>query len=108
MVLSAISVISAVAAISKIKHGFANARFKAARNIVVIDVTAVFAQMRGDAVSTRTYRRHRGMQRIGMTPAAGIADGSDVIDVHAKAQARPGIVFSRRAIFDLLRAWRSL
>ncbi len=55
-------------------------------DVVVGDVAAVLAQMRGDAVRAGRDRQPRGPHRIGMPPAAGIADGGDVIDVHAQTQ----------------------
>ena len=57
-----------------------------ARDVVVADMAPVLAQVRGDAVGPGLDRQMRGAQRIGMPPAAGVTDGSDVIDIHAKAQ----------------------
>ncbi len=54
-------------------------------DIVVDDVAAVLAQMRGDAVGAGGDRDLGGLHRIGMPPAARIAHGRDVIDVDAKA-----------------------
>ncbi len=56
------------------------------RNVVVGDVAAVFAQMGGDAVGAGLGRQPGGAHRIGMPPAARVADGGDVIDVDAKAE----------------------
>src|SRR6185369_14458337 len=57
-----------------------------ARDIVIADVTAVFAQMRRDAVGTRFDRKQRGFDGIGMFPASRSTDGGDVIDVDAEAE----------------------
>ena len=57
-------------------------------DVGVGDVAAVLAQMRGDAVGARLHGEVRGAQRIGMAPAARVADGGDVVDVDAEAQLR--------------------
>ena len=57
-----------------------------ARDIVVADVPAVLAQMRGDAVGPGCDRDLRRAHRIGMAPAARVADGRDVVDVDAEPQ----------------------
>ncbi len=57
-----------------------------ARDVVVGDVAAVFAQVRGDAVGAGLDGQVRGAQRIGMPAAARVADGGDVVDVHAQAE----------------------
>ena len=56
------------------------------RDIVVADVAAILAQMRRDAVGAGRDREQRGLHRIGMAPAARVADGRDVIDVDAEAE----------------------
>ena len=61
-----------------------------ARDIVVADVAAVLAQMRGDAVAAGRDRELGRAHRIGMPPAARIADGGDVVDIDAEAQAGRG------------------
>ena len=58
------------------------------RDVVVADVAAVLAQMRGDAVGARGHGELRGAHRIGMPPAPRIADGGDVVDIHAKPEMR--------------------
>ena len=55
------------------------------RDVVVADMAAVLAQMRGDAVGARRDRKLGRAHRIGMAPAARVADGGDVIDVDAEA-----------------------
>jgi len=55
------------------------------RDVVVADMAAVFAQVRGDAVSARSDRELGRAHRIGMRPAARVADGGDVVDIDAEA-----------------------
>ena len=55
-------------------------------HVVVADVAAVLAQVRGDAVGAGGDRKLRRAYRIGMASAARIADGGDVVDVDAEAQ----------------------
>ena len=50
-------------------------------------MAAVLAQMRGDAVGAGRDRELGRAHRIGMAPAARIADGGDVVDIDAEAQA---------------------
>ena len=54
-------------------------------DVVVDDVAAILAQMRGDAVGAGRDRDLGGLHRIGMAPAARIAHGGDVVDVDAEA-----------------------
>ncbi len=61
-----------------------------ARHVVVADVAAILAQMRGNAVGARLDRDQRGAHRIGMAPAPRVAQGGDVIDVDSEAQRRMG------------------
>ena len=56
------------------------------RDVIVADVPAILAQMRGDAVGAGFDRELRRQHGIGMRAAARVADGRNVIDVHAKAQ----------------------
>ena len=58
------------------------------RDVVVADVAAILAQMRGDAVAAGRDRELGRAHRIGMAPAARVADGGDVIDIDAEARAR--------------------
>ena len=58
------------------------------RHVVVADVAAVLAQMRGDAVGAGLDRGERRAHGIGTRSAARIAQGRDVIDIDAKAQRR--------------------
>ncbi len=54
-------------------------------DVIVGDVAAVFAKVRGDAVGAGLGRHDRGANRIGMVPAARVPDGRDVVDVDAEA-----------------------
>ena len=56
------------------------------RDILVHDVAPVLAQMRGDAVGAGRLRDLRGADRIGMQPAARVAERRDMIDVDAQSQ----------------------
>ena len=58
------------------------------RHVVVADVAAVLAQMRGDAVGAGLDRELGRAHRIGMPPAARVADGRDVVDIDAEAKMR--------------------
>ena len=55
-------------------------------HVVVVDVPAVLAQMRGDAVGAGFDREQRRADGIGDGAAAGVADGRDMIDVDAEPQ----------------------
>ena len=57
-----------------------------ARDVLVADVPAILAQMRGDAVGARFDRDLRRTHGIGMPPAARVTDGRDVVDVDAEAE----------------------
>ena len=50
------------------------------------DVAPVLAQMGGDAIGPGLGSQQRGAHRIGVQPAARVADGGDMIDVDAKPQ----------------------
>ena len=82
--LRAIATISGVAAISRLS-GFLIARHQP-RDVVIDDVAAILAQMRGDAIGAGRNRSLGGLDWIGMPPAARVADGGDVVDVDAEAQ----------------------
>ncbi len=68
------------------------------RHVVVVDMAAIFAQMRGDAIGPRRERRLRRAKRIGKSAAARIAQRGDMIDVHAKAEFSGG---HRRAFLNI-------
>ena len=54
-------------------------------HVVVVDVAAVLAQMRGDPVGPRLDGEERRAHGIGRCAAARVADGGDVVDVDAQA-----------------------
>ena len=56
-------------------------------DVLVADMAAILAQMRGDAVHAGFDRQYGGAHRIGVQPAAGVTDGGDVIDVEAETEA---------------------
>src|SRR5579872_141969 len=58
------------------------------RDVVITDMAAIFAQMRGNSVGARHDRKLGRAHRIGVTAAAGISDGGDMIDVDAETQMR--------------------
>ena len=62
-----------------------------AAHVVVVDVAAVLAQMRGDPVGAGLDGDEGRAHRIGQRPAAGVADGRDMIDVDAEAKHGHGI-----------------
>jgi hypothetical protein len=61
-----------------------------ARNIVVGNVTPVFAQMRSDVVGARLERELGRAHGIGMHTTACIPQGGDMIDVDAQSDRRNG------------------
>ena len=58
------------------------------RHVVVADVAAVLAQMRGDAVGARRDRNQRRAHRIGIAACPCVTKGGDVIDIDSKTQRR--------------------
>ena len=63
----------------------ADRRLEAA-HVVVVNVSAVLAQMRGDAVGAGVDRHERRADRIGARAAARVAHGRDMIDVDAEPE----------------------
>ena len=49
-------------------------------------MAAVLAQVRGNAVATHRCDDFRRAHRIGMIAAARVANGRDMVDVHAEAE----------------------
>jgi hypothetical protein len=102
--------ISSVAAISKLnllgrRHLEVERPVDLARDagdVLVGDVAAVLAQMRGDAVGPGRDGRLGGAHRVRMRPAAGIPDGRHMIDVDAEPQSHP--THSRRQRLSTKRA----
>ena len=78
---SAMASISSVAAISRLS-GSVSSRLEP-RDVLVGDVAAVLAQVRGDAVGAGFGGEVRGAQRDRDAAAARVADGGHVVDVHA-------------------------
>jgi hypothetical protein len=60
--------------------------FLDAPQVLVADVAAVVAQVRGDAVAADAGDDLGGAHRIGMVAAARVADRGDVIDVDAETE----------------------
>ena len=58
------------------------------RHVVVADVAAILAQMRGDAVGAGLDRGKRRAHRIGIAAAPRVAQGGDVIDIDSETQRR--------------------
>jgi hypothetical protein len=55
-------------------------------DVRVGDVSAILAQMGGDAVGAGFDRKKRGADWIGRGAAAGVADGCDMVDVDAEPE----------------------
>ena len=55
------------------------------RNVVIDDVAAILAQMRGDAIGASRDGDLRSLDGIGMPSTACVANGGDVIDIDAEA-----------------------
>jgi hypothetical protein len=55
------------------------------RDVGILNVTAVFTQVHGDAVGAAALCRLRRFDHARIRRAARLADGGDVIDVHAEA-----------------------
>jgi hypothetical protein len=54
-------------------------------HIVIDNVAAILAQMRGDAVGAGGNGKLGGLDRIGMPSAARISHGRDMVDIDAEA-----------------------
>ena len=66
-----------------------------AAHVVVVNVPAVLAQMRGDSVGAGFDRHERRADRIGDRAAARVADGRDMIDVDAEPKRCHRVPFLR-------------
>ena len=55
--------------------------------VAVADMPPVLAQMRGNAIAADMRDDFCGAHRIGMLPAACVADGRDMVDIDPKAEA---------------------
>ena len=77
------------------------------RDVVVADMAAVLAQMRGDAVGAGRDRELGRAHRIGMAPAARVADGGDVVDIDAEAKRSSSfahdLIENRFPLFGIMR-----
>ena len=60
------------------------------QHVALLDVAAVFAQVHGDAVGARFFGVQRGLDRVRVTGAPGLAQGGYVVDVHAEKNAIAG------------------
>jgi hypothetical protein len=59
-------------------------RSSESRDVVVLDVTTVFAEMSGDVVGTCLHGELCRAQWVGQAPSPRIAQRGDVVDVDAK------------------------
>ena len=64
-------------------------------DVALLHVAAILAQMDGDAVRAGQFAQDGGGDGIGLADLARLADGGDMIDVHA--QLRHGILASPAA-----------
>jgi hypothetical protein len=64
-------------------------------DVVVGDVPAILAQMRGDAVRPGLRRELRRAHGVGVLDAARVPDGRDMVDVDAEAKVTPGCAHLR-------------
>src|SRR5439155_5706623 len=69
------------------------------RDVVVADVAAVLAQMRGDPVRPGLDRNLRCLYGIRMAPAARVADGGNVVNIDAEAEGGDG--HAQQSVSDL-------
>jgi hypothetical protein len=53
-------------------------------------MATVFTQVHGDAVGTRLFGVQRGLDRIRVARTTGLAEGGDMVDVHAKKNTSTG------------------
>ena len=74
-------------------------QFLQAEYIVVLNVTAVFAQVGRDAVCPRTGTVNRRIQGVGINRSARLPQGCDVIDINTKLHS---FLRSNQASSDLI------
>lgn len=60
------------------------------QHVALLDMPAIFAQVHGDAVGARLFRVQRCLDRVRVTGAPCLAQGGNVVDVHAKKNAIAG------------------
>ena len=53
--------------------------------VAVLDVPAVLAEMDGDPVGAPQLGQHRRPDRVRLAPAPGLAQGGDMINIHAQS-----------------------
>jgi hypothetical protein len=53
-------------------------------NIPVLDVTAVFPEVCGNAISTRQFSQYSRCNRVGFYGSSRLSYGGDVVDIDAK------------------------
>ena len=56
-------------------------------DVVVLNVTTVFAEVRGNAIGAGLCGEDGGSHRVGMSAAARVPDGRDMIDIDAETEA---------------------
>jgi len=74
-------------------HFQVHARLQGVRqqlHVAVLNVPAVFAQVHGDAVGAGLLGDQRGLHRVRVAGAAGLAQGGHVIDVDAEKNGHGG------------------
>ena len=59
-----------------------------AAHIIIANVSAILAQMRGDAVSARGRHQSSGPHRVRVVAAARIPDGRHMVDIDAEPERR--------------------
>ena len=55
------------------------------RDVGVLDMTSVLAQMCGDTIRAGGLANSGGLHRVGLVAASGLPDGGDVVHVHIKS-----------------------
>ena len=58
--------------------------------VALLDVATVFTQMHGDAIGARLFGVQCGLDRIRVARTAGLAQGGNMVDVHAEKNAIAG------------------
>lgn len=58
--------------------------------IVILYVTTILAQVRGDSIGARVLTEARGVHRIGFGSATCLTNGCHMIDVDAEPQVHSG------------------
>jgi hypothetical protein len=58
------------------------------RYVLVGNMPAIFAQVGGDSVGTGPDGKFCGAHRVWVKPSTSVADGGDVVDIHAQSETR--------------------